>query len=234
MPQLSHPYLDIPFASSQSQWDEYFSTGTLAALSAHPFLADCRRGTATLPTLRRFLIQHQYYSRNFTRYLCAMMASLPESADVRRLAHNLVEEMGLDAPGAVTHAELYQQSLEACGVRTGSEPMLAQTSELIETMFGYCRSRDPIDGLSALCLGAEAIVPTLYGALVNGLRQVGIPKAGLYFFELHVAEDEDHAITMRDIIQRLIAERPRRRDKVRAIADDMVALRMSLLDAINY
>jgi pyrroloquinoline-quinone synthase len=217
----------------QQLWEDYFPEGTLAALAAHPFLIACRNGEASLATLRRFLVQHQYYSRNFTRYLCAMMASLPDGDDIRRLAHNLVEEMGLDEPGAVTHAQLFQQALAECGVMPGSAPMLPQTAELIDAMFGYCRSRDPIDGLSALCLGAEAIVPTLYGALLQGLRLAGIRGAGLRFFELHVAEDEEHALTMRDIIERMVTERPRRRARVSAIADDMVALRIAMLDAIH-
>jgi pyrroloquinoline-quinone synthase len=195
---------------------------------------ECRNGAVSLATLRRFLAQHHYYSRNFTRYLCAMMSSLPNSADIRELANNLVEEMGLDKPGAVTHADLYQQALESCWVIPGSDPILPATTELIETMFSYCRSRDPIDGLSALCLGAEAIVPTLYGSLLAGLRNAGITGPGLYFFELHVSEDEGHAMTLRNIIQRLIVERPQRRMKVLAIAAEMVALRMAVLDAIHH
>lgn len=229
-----HQYEDPVLTQSPNAWDGFFSEGVMRSLDSHPLLVDCRKGIAPIAMLRRFLVQHQYYSRNFTRYLTAMMSSLPSATDLRELTHNLVEEMGLDQPNAITHSDLYQKALENCGVISGSDPILPATTELIETMFGYCRSRNPIDGLSALCFGAEAIVPTLYGSLLTGLRNAGITGQGLYFFELHVSEDEQHAITMRRIIQRLIAERPQRRMKAIAIADEMVALRMAVLDAVYY
>ncbi|WP_223620829.1 iron-containing redox enzyme family protein [Lysobacter sp. ESA13C] len=213
-------------------WDDLFPPGLLLELERHPFLRRCREGERALEMLRAFLVQHSYYSENFTRYLCALMSRMPSNEDVRALAMNLVEETGLDRPHAVTHAELYRRCLGEISVQPRSAPILGETTALIESMFHYCRSPDPLDGLAALCLGAEAIVPTLYGGILDGLRAAGYSNEQLHFFVLHVSEDEDHALVMRDIINRLLQDHPHRRAKVVAVGEDMIRLRMSLLDAV--
>ncbi len=213
-------------------WDDLFPVGLLAELDAHPFLRRCREGKASMEMLRAFLVQHSYYSEKFTRYLCALMSHMPSADDVRVLALNLVEETGLDRAGAVTHAELYKRCMAEIGAKPGSAPVLPETTAMIESMFHYCRAHDPLEGLSALCLGAEAIVPTLYGGILDGLRHAGFNDEQLHFFVLHVSEDEAHALVMREIINRLLIERPHRRSKVLAIGEDMVRLRMAMLDAV--
>ncbi|ROU09418.1 TenA family transcriptional regulator [Lysobacter enzymogenes] len=223
-----HAHLDAPPAL----WDDLFPPGLLQELERHPFLRRCREDANAIELLRVFLVQHSYYSENFTRYLCALMSRMPSNDDVRALAANLVEETGLDRPDAVTHAELYRRCLGELGVRPRSAPILPETSALIESMFHYCRAPDPLEGLAALCLGAEAIVPTLYGGLLQGLRRCGYSDAQLHFFVLHVSEDEAHALVMREIINRLLRDRPHRRAKVLAVGEDMVRLRMGLLEAV--
>lgn len=221
-------HLDAPPAL----WDDLFPPGLLQELERHAFLRRCRDDANAVELLRAFLVQHSYYSENFTRYLCALMSRMPSNEDVRALAANLIEETGLDRPDAVTHAELYRRCLNELGVRPRSAPILPETSALIESMFHYCRSPDPLEGLAALCLGAEAIVPTLYGGLLDGLRRAGYSDRQLHFFVLHVSEDEGHALVMREIINRLLQDRPHRRAKVLAVGEDMVRLRMGLLDAV--
>ncbi len=213
-------------------WDDLFPPGLISELHDHPFLRRCREGRATLELLRGFLVQHSYYSEKFTRYLCALMSRMPTGDDLRALAANLVEEMGLDHAGGETHAQMYRRCLAEVGAVPNSTPMLPETGALIDNMFHYCMSRDPLEGLAALCLGAEAIVPTLYGGILDALRRAGFDDDQLQFFVLHVSEDEAHALVMRDIIRRLLAEHPHRRSKVLAIGEDLVRLRMAMLDAV--
>jgi pyrroloquinoline quinone (PQQ) biosynthesis protein C len=213
-------------------WADIFPQDMLAELSAHPFLVACSSGNSNHDLLRNFLIQHQYYSQYFTRYLCAMMASLPSQSDVKALAENLFEEMGFDHSTIETHAELYLKTMTAAGAKPGSRPMHGATRNLIDAMFRYCRSPDPLDGLAALCLGAEAIVPIIYEPVLTGLRNTNIPAEGLKFFEIHVAEDEAHAIVMRNIIDKLLEIHPYRRKKVLAIGEDMIQLRIAMLSGV--
>lgn len=75
-------------------------------------------------------------------------------------------------------------------------------------------------------------MPTLYGGILEGLRKAGFDDRQLHFFVLHVSEDEAHALVMRDIINRLLRDHPHRRAKVLAIGEDMVRIRMAMLDAV--
>ncbi len=215
-----------------SLWADLFPAGLVEELSEHQFLTGCRDRTVTKAALTSFLVQHQYYSSHFTRYLCAMMASLPSSYDMREISANLFEEMGLNTSDKITHSELYNMTLSDLGVRPDSEPQLQETKRLQDTMYHYCRSSDPLDGLSALCLGAEAIVPIIYGAVIDGLHGSGENESSLYYFQLHVSEDENHALTMRRIIDRILTERPYKRRMVHAIAEDLVRQRMDLMTAV--
>lgn len=219
------------FAAAQGGWAALFPPGLIAELEGCSFVRDCRAGSVPMPAMKAFLVQHQHYSQHFVRYLCAVMSSLPEAGDIRALMLNLIEELGLDAPERVTHAELYRQTMQCIGVQPGSAPVLPATQDLIDTMFRHCRSGDPLLGLSAMCLGAEALVPTLYGAVLQGLRKAGLSKTDLYFFELHVQEDEAHALAMRQQLEQMLQHDPRRLKVVHQVATDMVRCRVRMLEA---
>jgi pyrroloquinoline-quinone synthase len=85
-------------------------------------------------------------------------------------------------------------------------------------MLTLCRNANPLVGLGALCLGAEAIVPWLYGQIVHGFRAAGFQEAELSYFTIHIEDDDAHAETMRLIIRRAIADSPSRLALVQAAA----------------
>lgn len=210
-------------------WVDVFPVGLLEELNTNPFLMACRNGTIGTDQLRGFLIQHHYYSQYFTRYLCSLMGSLQEHGEFKALSHNLAEELSGDDTDQVSHAELYRQAMDGMSAVPCSRPMFASTRRLIETMFRYCRCTDPLDGLAALCLGAEAIVPVVYGPVLDALRRANAPAEAQRFFQIHVEEDEQHAIVMRKIIDRMVADRPYLRARVVAVGEEMVRLRMAML-----
>jgi acyl-coenzyme A synthetase/AMP-(fatty) acid ligase/pyrroloquinoline quinone (PQQ) biosynthesis protein C len=210
-------------------WQDVFPPGLLADLNSNAFLVACRTGRVSADLLRDFLIQHQYYSQYFTRYLCALMGSMTDIGEFRALAENLSEELSGGDTHHISHAELYRQAMDAMQAVPRSRPILASTQKLIDTMFRYCRSPDPLDGLAAMCLGAEAIVPIIYTPILDAMHHLGAPDAARLFFKIHVEEDEEHAIVMRRIIDRMLAERPYFRARVIAIGEDMVRARMAML-----
>lgn len=216
-----------------SLWSGMLPETLVNDLRDHPFLVACRSGVACRASLNHFLVQHEYYTSHFTRYLCAVMASLPSSRDVRSLCENLFEEMGLDSAAKETHAQMYTSTMAELGVLPGSMPPLPETTALIDSMYRYCRSTDPLDGLSALCLGAEAIVPALYAPIIEGFKAFGVPDHALRYFDIHVRDDEAHALTMRRVIDEILRLSPWRLLKVQAIADDIVRRRMALLTAVH-
>jgi acyl-coenzyme A synthetase/AMP-(fatty) acid ligase/pyrroloquinoline quinone (PQQ) biosynthesis protein C len=211
-------------------WQDVFPAGLLSELHANPFLAACRNGSADADQLRDFLVQHQYYSQYFTRYLCALMGNITDIEEFKALAENLSEELSGGDTHHISHAQLYRQSMDAMAAVPGSRPILASTQKLIDTMFRYCRSADPLDGLAAMCLGAEAIVPIIYNPILAAMDYLGASDAARLFFRIHVEEDEEHAIVMRRIIDRMVAERPHCSARVVEIGQDMVRARMGMLD----
>jgi len=123
--------------------------------------------------------------------------------------------------------------MAAMGVSPDDEAPLSETTELVRTMYECCRSRSPMVGLGALCIGGEAIVPHLYSTVLAGFAGVREPLARLQFFVLHVEEDDGHAETMREIIHAELARQPLGRVDLEYGAMRAVTARERFLRAIG-
>ncbi|MCO7627725.1 iron-containing redox enzyme family protein [Pseudomonas fluorescens] len=198
----------IKFITGGTLWDEWLDADALDELVNHELLLAMQGGHVSLQGMRYFLIQHHYYSRNFTRFLCAIINRLESLDDIKLLMENMQEEMGIDGDNKLTHAELFQRSLRILGTHPLAELPLPQTVDFTQCIMQLCRSENPVEGLAALCLGAEAIVPLIYRPILLALEGLNISEEGLEFFRLHIEEDEDHAITMLGILQRLTHQIP--------------------------
>lgn len=211
----------------------WFDPEDIRNLDLHPFLQHLRSSETSLTTVRFLLVQHQHYSQYFTRYLCALISNQETSYDVKELTENLIEEVGADKENSRTHAELYLEAMAALGVAPGDAPALSATNELVNAMFTHCRSSNPIDGLAALCLGAEAIVPILYSPIIVALKNHNLPSAATHFFELHVEEDETHALIMFKIMDRITKLNEDKLQRAKAIGSRMVKKRIDFLSAVG-
>jgi pyrroloquinoline-quinone synthase len=209
------------------------SRGLSERLRAHPFLAKCRNGQVKEESLRRFLGQHGLYSSYFTRYLCALMANLPNGDDVRALAENLFDELGLSPDSPIAHATLFQNMLDDFGVSRDAHGMTAGTRGLIDTMMAHCRHPDPAVGLGALCLGAEALVPDFYSDLILGFEAHGAAPERLAFFHLHVACDDAHAATLMTLMKAQMARDPSCRSTIARAGETLVRARHAFFDDIE-
>ena len=200
----------------------------------HPFLAGCADGTVTLDQLRAFLVQHGKYARFFTRYLCALISQLDEGDDVLRLAENLTEELGFgpDADVRTPHARIYADMLKDFGIDLAAYPINPETQNLIDTMFMLCRQPRGTAGLGAMCLGAEGLVPALYGRIMEGFRHCGVDAKRLEFFAIHIECDDDHAATMYEILARQTEASPSCRITALNAGDIAVNARLRFFDAL--
>jgi pyrroloquinoline-quinone synthase len=196
------------------------------------FLRRCRTRTVTRAELVRFVRQHHYYARHFTRFLLALTSNLVEEPDRLALMDNLCEEMGLDEEGHVSHAEMYRQMMRRMGIELEAEPVLPTTQALIDTMFECCRSPRAMVGLGALCLGAEAIVPHVYSTIIEGFESVREPRENLTFFAIHIEADDAHAVTMRRIIERELARDAQSRVDLEYGASRAISARIRFFDAL--
>jgi pyrroloquinoline-quinone synthase len=189
-------------------WKTLVPQDMMRRLNATPFLTSCRKGTASREELGEYLLQQYHYSRHFTRYLCALLANMERDDDRGVMTENLFEEMGLSSNDGISHAWIYRNMLSVLHLDpevTGPSP---ETKLLVDTMLRLAADPDPMKGLGALCLGAEAIVPELYAQILNGLIHAGFPEEDLVFFPMHIVDDDEHARTMGRIIEREIAHSP--------------------------
>jgi len=186
----------------QARWGLWLEPEWIDSLDATPFLTACREGTITLPELENFLSQQFFYSRHFTRYLCALLSNVINEGDRRELTENLVDETGMGKAGGVPHSVLYRDMMTNLGVDWTKQKPLPETLNLVQVMWESCRNPNPAVGLGALCLGAEAIVPHVYSQIVHGFESCGISAETLNFFNIHIACDDEHAVTMKNIIER--------------------------------
>src|SRR5687768_7197113 len=144
--------------------------------------------------------QYQLYSRSFTRYLSAVMANLESDLFRAQLSQNLWEEGGGCEP-AKRHAELFRHFLrDGLGVTPEDVAFDAGTQHFVREYLAFCLGNDGLAGSAFLSLGTESIVPRMYLAFVEGLRQAGLREDQLEFFHLHIACDDDHAETLEQIM----------------------------------
>jgi pyrroloquinoline-quinone synthase len=189
---------------------EHLVSGFLEQLRRHPFVDGCRNGGVSWVQLMSFLAQQGYYGQFFTRYLCALISNLGDLPSVHKLTTNLAEEMGFanGDSASETHAEIFSAMLSGFGIDLHSTEIFDETRMLVSVMFAHCRNLQPAYGLGALCLGAEAIVPSLYRDVMAGFKHHGTPDELLRFFRIHVECDDGHAEAMYSIIHNILDASP--------------------------
>ena len=171
----------------------------------HPFLRRFAEGGLRRLQLWAFALQHYQLVRVFTRYLEALVKSIPEP-EVRDWVHRILEdEYARPNTYDRSHAALYRRFLRALGL---GEAAWEQAESLPETRAFIGRHIEltglshPAVGLGAVGPGHEWAIPTMFAYLVDGLRKVGIAEDALEYFTLHVAQDIEHGKLMRAALAR--------------------------------
>ena len=160
-----------------------------------------------------------------------LVANLPEINDVRMLMQNLLEETGVNERMGETHAELFLTSMHASGATTQGKTPLDGTREITAAMFKYCRGPDPMDGLAAMCLGAEAIVPLIYSPVIKAMKHLGLPEEAQ---PIRPARSRGRGPCGRhDAHHHAIGRQGCQQGRtVREVANDMIGRRLCFLDHI--
>ncbi len=200
---------------------------------SHSFLSRCRRGEVSLDELKIYLVQQGIYGQYFTRYLCAMMANLPSNEAVLTLAENLFEELGLAPNQPKPHHLMYREMLERYSLTLDGAHALPGTRQLIDSMFSHCRNLNPANGLGALCLGAEGLVPAIYSDIIAGFTAQGARVRDVEFFQVHVVCDDGHAESLRDIMVEVASREPEQIDKMVHAGEALVAARLEFFSSIE-
>jgi pyrroloquinoline quinone (PQQ) biosynthesis protein C/mannose-6-phosphate isomerase-like protein (cupin superfamily) len=160
----------------------------------------CRKGYLTVEDFQFIFSQYYLYSKNFTRYIAALMANSDNDYDRSRLSENLWEEGGGIRPDK-RHAELFRKFLrEALSINPGTIEYSDSTAYFVREYLDFCLKSHPMAASAFLSLGTEGIVARMYSIFVEGLQKAGIDDGKLEFFHIHMACDDDHALTLEKIM----------------------------------
>ncbi|MDH2566687.1 iron-containing redox enzyme family protein [Acinetobacter baumannii] len=218
--------------STVSLLNEWITTESLNKISTNELLVDLEEGLLKKDDIKLILAQHSHYASSFTKYLSFLLCRIDSEVNLTKLIGNLREEMGLEDKLNITHSEMYQKSLKFIGVNPDDYNPFQETLNLKNTMTKYCCSDDPLDGLAAICLGAEAIVPLIYKPIYKALVKEGYTKEATEFFRLHIDEDEDHALVMLDIIRNMIGSDTNKKERIISIGSELIELRNQMFNKI--
>lgn len=205
-------------------------------MAQHPLwtcrlLVACQQGKLSRDDFRYVFSQYYGYSRNFTRYLAAVMASCPDDYLRSRLSENIWEEGGGAAPEA-RHAQIFRTFLtEALGLDPHQVVFDDCTTLFVD---GYLRATSADDHAYAaafLALGTEGIVSRLYEVMVGGMRSAGLSDEQLHFFHLHIGCDDEHAATLTQILEHARGE-PGWADRARRGMTDALDARCAFFEAL--
>jgi pyrroloquinoline quinone (PQQ) biosynthesis protein C len=119
------------------------------------------------------------------------------------------------------------------GLAMDGQRPLPGTRRLIDAMFDHCRDPRVARGLGALCLGAEALVPSIYTDLIKGFVAAGVPAPAIEFFQIHVECDDGHADTMRNIMIVLADADPDQLSLMLSAGHALVDARLAFFDSIE-
>lgn len=169
-------------------------------LWSNPLLKACENGELILDDYRFVFAQYYQYSKNFTRYLSALMTNCENDFFRSKLAENLWEEGGARVPEE-RHAEIFRNFLRR-GLGVDVQGIVAEPyAELFSKEYlDFCIRSTPAATSAFLSLGTEAIVARMYEVFLAGLRKAGVPDEHLLFFKIHIECDDEHAETIEQLM----------------------------------
>src|SRR5262249_607820 len=204
--------------------------------SRHPFWSNrlfgaCRRGHLTIEDFRFIFSQYFLYSKNFTRYIAALMANSDNDLHRSLLSENLWEEGG-GADPEKRHAELFRKFLrQALSIDLDAIEYLDSTVYFVREYLDFCLKSSPMAASALLSLGTEGIVARMYSIFVEAMRKAGIDDSELEFFHIHMQCDDKHAATLEEIM-RSYSEEPEWYDGCLRAMDRALTLRCRFFEGL--
>ena len=175
---------------------------------SNPLLVAFEQGALSKDDLRYVFSQYHLYSKNFTRFIAAVMANCESDLFRAQLSENLWEEGGgCELPRR--HAQIFRDFLRtSLGVdQPDAIDYAPYTRNFVREYLVQCLRSEPMAGAAFLSLGTEGIVARLYEIMIGGMRKAGIPDTELEFFHIHISCDDDHSVTLENMMTSYATER---------------------------
>lgn len=167
----------------------------------NPLLLAIQQGKLSFKDFQILFSQYYFYCKNFTRLLAALMVNCDNDLHRSKLSCNLWEEGG-GADINERHAEIFRRFLTE-HLKVGAlEDIVFEpyTQQFFRSYMNICLYSSPVEIASALSFGTESIVPRLYTIFRDGLKNAGLSNEAVYFFDLHIEHDDEHAQTIEEIV----------------------------------
>ena len=151
---------------------------------------------------RIFSGQHYPLVGTFTRYLELLLLNAPSSSAKIWLAKVLVDEYGERSSGQ-DHAAHYQHFMRACGwtpEELDGIRLHPAVTGFIADHLRWCTEEPFLVGLGAVGPGHEWAIPTMFSHILKGLSAAGFTADEIEYFDLHVAQDVDHAAWLEEAL----------------------------------
>ncbi|MBX9865879.1 MAG: iron-containing redox enzyme family protein [Burkholderiales bacterium] len=166
----------------------------------HSLFIACDNGTLTIEDFRVFFSQYYYYNKNFSRLLAAIMANCDSDFYRSKLTQNLWEESG-EKDIENRHAEIFRKFLiSSLQINPECIQFEVYSKQFGDNYLQFCLDNPITESSAALSLGTEGIVSKMYGILRSGLLKAGLQTTELQFFDIHIACDDEHAETIKEIM----------------------------------
>jgi len=164
-------------------------------------LSGFAQGAFSRDDLRYIYSQYHLYSSSFTRYIAAVMTNCENDLFRAQLSENLWEEGGGCEP-ARRHAQIFRNFLaRSLDIEDVKQITYAPfTRQFVREYLDFAIRGDAMSGSAFLSLGTEGIVSRMYQIMRGGLRLAGIPDDELEFFDIHIACDDAHAVTLENMM----------------------------------
>ena len=215
----------------------------------HPYLEALGSGEhlETRWALTDFAQQYHGYSKDFPRYLIAVISRLEDPRHRAGLMENLTEEsgiyraeelaelaeIGIDPEWIVgqPHPLLFDRFTSAMGLKdpaSHAEP--DPVTRWREMFLALLTKGTPAEAVGALGLGTENIISTIYRPFSKALQRLpDLNPRDTVFFALHTAVDDGHQETLQRIAAELAAD-PANRSGLRRGMLKALDLRSSFWD----
>ena len=179
--------------------------------NSHPFWKNrlfraCSAGYLTIEDFRFIFSQYYLYSKNFTRYLAALMANCENDLFRARLSENMWEEGGGTAPEK-RHAEIFRRFLkEGLSIDIKNIDFKSFSRHFMSEYLNFCLRSNQIAASAFFSLGTEGIVARMYEIFAEGLLKAGVEEKHLEFFYIHMECDDEHAATLEGLMLSYVDE----------------------------
>jgi pyrroloquinoline quinone (PQQ) biosynthesis protein C len=189
------------------EWHE-FAVELEAIVDGHPLwqnelLTRIRRGGLTEPEWGYVFRQQQRYSSQFTRFLGALIARIPNPEHRGAVVHNLIDETGESDPEAI-HSNILKRLVVSRFGHAALEPADAAVSDALAAAYlRMIETSQPAAGAALLAYGCEGVVPRLYQYFVDGMRVCGFTPDEMKFFTIHIDCDDGHAGALANLMREL-------------------------------